>query len=154
MRRRSAAWVPLLVFVAGQILVAQRGAGRPQGARDIRVTPFRRRRGRAAWTIAWQGTDNADGINRHRRWRSSVRAGTAGQVSKLDANDRVSVFLEILRALALSVDAGGRIIAVQRIPARSRRAPDPVCGADRCRLPDGRNAGRSRTTSATSRSGG
>jgi gluconolactonase len=128
MRRRSAASVPLLLFVAGQILVAQRGAGQPQGARDIRVTaiPGVVAAG-AAWTIAWQGTDNADGIVGTADGGLLFAQEQPSQVSKLDANDRVSVFLRDTHgAGALTVDAGGRIIAVERTCTDpGRRAPDP-----------------------------
>jgi gluconolactonase len=117
-----------LLFVAGQILVAQRGAGQPQGARDVRVTaiPGVVAAG-AAWTIAWQGADNADGIVGTADGGLLFAQEQPSQVSKLDANDRVSVFLRDTHgAGALTVDAGGRIIAVERTCTDpGRRAPDP-----------------------------
>ena len=80
----------------------------------------------AAWTLAWQGTDNADGL---------VGTGDGGllfaqeqpnQISKLDRSDRVSVFLRDTHGTgALSIDSRGRIIAVERTctdPGRSAAA--------------------------------
>jgi len=128
MRRRPAVSVPLLLFVAGQILVAQRGAGQPQGARDVRVTaiPGVVAAG-ASWTIAWQGTDNADGIVGTADGGLLFAQEQPSRVSKLDANDRVSVYLRDTHgAGALTIDAGGRIIAVERTCTDpGRRAPDP-----------------------------
>jgi gluconolactonase len=128
MRRRSAVWVPLFLFVAGQILAAQRGAGQPQGVRDVRVTaiPGVVAAG-AAWTVAWQGADNADGIVGTPDGGLLFAQEQPSQVSKLDTNDRVSVFLRDTHgAGALTVDAGGRIIAVERTCTDpGRRAPNP-----------------------------
>ncbi len=117
-----------MLFVAGQILAAQRGAGQPQGVRDVRVTaiPGVVAAG-AAWTIAWQGADNADGIVGTADGGLLFAQEQPSQVSKLDANDRVSVFLRDTHgAGALTVDAGGRIIAVERTCTDpGRRAPNP-----------------------------
>ena len=50
-------------IVLGHVVVAQRGGGQPQGAREVAVTEIP---GVVAagvtWTLAWQGTDNADGL--------------------------------------------------------------------------------------------
>src|SRR5882757_5158804 len=68
----------------------------------------------ATWTVAWQGTDNADGI-----------AGTAdggllfaqeqpSRISKLDSRDKVSIYLEDTHgAGAIAIDSRGRILAVE-----------------------------------------
>jgi gluconolactonase len=120
----------LIVALAATATAAQqRGGGQPQPAREVAVTaiPGVVAAG-ASWTIAWQGTDNADGI---------VGTGDGGvlfaqeqpnQISKLDRNDRVSIVLRDTHgAGALSVDARGRIIAVERTctdPGRSAAA-DP-----------------------------
>jgi len=106
---------------------AQRGTAQPQGAREVTVAaiPGVVAAG-AKWTLAWQGTNNADGI---------VGTGDGGllfaqeqpsQVSKLDKDDHVSVFLRDTHGTgALSVDAKGRIVAVERTctdPGRSASA--------------------------------
>jgi gluconolactonase len=128
MRRRSLALVPLLLFVVSPIAVAQRGAGQPAGVRDVRVTPIPGVvAGGATWTIAWQGTDNADGIVGTADGGLLFAQEQPSQVSKLDANDRVSVFLRDTHgAGALTVDPAGRMIAVERTCTDpGRRAPDP-----------------------------
>jgi gluconolactonase len=87
-----------------------------QGMRDVTVTgiPGVIAAG-AKWTAAWQGPDNADGI-----------AGTAdggllfaqeqpSRISKLDAHDKASVFLEDTHgAGAVAIDSQGRMLAVER----------------------------------------
>jgi gluconolactonase len=126
MRRLSAVSVSLLLFVVSQIVVAQRGAGQPQGARDVRVhaIPGVVADG-AAWTIAWQGTDNADGIVGTADGGLLFAQEQPSQVSRLDANDQVSVFLRDTHgAGALAIDAAGRILAVERTCTDpGRRAP-------------------------------
>ncbi len=96
--------------------------------RDVRVTaiPGVVAAG-AAWTVAWQGADNADGIVGTPDGGLLFAQEQPSQVSKLDANDRVSVFLRDTHgAGALTVDAGGRIIAVERTCTDpGRRAPNP-----------------------------
>src|SRR5262245_14034623 len=93
MRTRFLPTVALLLFGLAGIVAGQRG-GRPQGAREVRVAgiPNVVAEG-ATWSIAWQGTDNADGIV------GSVDGGLLfaqeqpNQISKLDVNDRVTVAL-------------------------------------------------------------
>jgi len=119
--------VALLIAVAlCHAVAAQRGGGAPQGAREVMVTkiPGVVAAG-AKWTLAWQGTDNADGI-----------AGTAdggllfaqeqpNRISKLDRNDRVSVYLENTHgAGAIALDAKGRVMAVERTCTDPGRQPD------------------------------
>jgi gluconolactonase len=120
--------LPLLLFVFSPIAVAQRGAGQPPGVRDVRVTaiPGVVAAG-APWTIAWQGTDNADGIVGTADDGLLFAQEQPSQISKLDANDRASVFLRDTHgAGALTVDRAGRIIAVERTCTDpGRRAPDP-----------------------------
>jgi gluconolactonase len=127
MRRLTLAAVPLVLSVLAGAAVAQRGGG-PQGVRDARVTaiPGVIAAG-ATWTIAWQGTDNADGIVGMADGGLLFAQEQPSQISRLDVNDRVSVFLQDTHgAGALSVDAGGRIIAVERTCTDpGRRASDP-----------------------------
>jgi gluconolactonase len=127
MRWRSLSAVLLLFVVLARIVVAQRG-GEPQRARDVRVTsiPGVVAAG-AMWTIAWQGTDNADGIVGTTDGGLLFAQEQPGQISKLDASGRGSVFLRDTHgAGALSIDAAGRILAVERTCTDpGRRAPDP-----------------------------
>ena len=126
-RRQAAVAAALSALGFGPLAAQDRGAAPPQGAREATVTaiPGVIAAG-ARWTLAWQGTDNADGI---------VGTGDGGllfaqeqpnQISKLDRNDRVSVFLRDTHGTgALSVDAAGRIFAVERTctdPGRSAAA--------------------------------
>jgi len=108
------------------IAVAQRG--QPPGLREAHVTSIPGVvAGGAAWTIAWQGTDNADGIVGTSDGGLLFAQEQPSRVSKLDVNDRVSVFLRDTHGTgALSVDARGRIIAVERTCTDpGRRAADP-----------------------------
>jgi gluconolactonase len=111
-----------------------RGAAQLQGAREVTVAeiPGVIAAG-AKWTLAWQGTDNADGIVGTDDGGLLFAQEQPSQVSKLDQDDHVSVFLRDTHgAGALSVDANGRILAVERTctdPGRQGR------GAARCDEP-------------------
>jgi gluconolactonase len=114
--------------IAGAAAAAQqRGGGQPQPARDVTVTaiPGVVAAG-AAWAVAWQGADNADGIVGTDDGGLLFAQEQPNQISKLDRNDRVSVWLtETHGTGALTVDARGRILAVQRTctdPGRSAAA--------------------------------
>jgi gluconolactonase len=116
-----------LILVLARIVTTQRGGG-PQGAREVQVTaiPDVVAAG-AIWTIAWQGTDNADGIVGTADGGLLFAQEQPNQVSKLDVRDRVSVFLRDTHgAGALTIDEAGRVIAVERTCTDpGRRAPDP-----------------------------
>jgi gluconolactonase len=107
----------LSVGVAAQ----QRGGGgrgfeQPQGAREVAVTaiPGVVAAG-AQWTLAWQGADNADGIIGSSDGGLLFAQEQPNRISKLDRNDKVSVFLEDTHGTgALSMDAKGRLLAVER----------------------------------------
>lgn len=81
----------------------------------------------AAWTLAWSGTDNADGLVGTTDGGLLFAQEQPHRVSKLDLNNRVSVVVENTRgAGSLAVDARGRILAVQRTCTDpGRRAPTP-----------------------------
>ena len=88
----------------------------PQGAREVAVTEIA---GVVAagtkWTLAWQGTDNADGIVGTADGGLLFAQEQPNRISKLDANDKVTSYLEDTHgAGALSIDASGRILAVLR----------------------------------------
>ena len=108
-------------------LAQQRGGAQPQGVREATVTeiPGVVAAG-AKWTLAWQGTNNADGIVGTKDGGLLFAQEQPSQVSKLDKNDRLSVFLRDTHGTgALSVDAKGRIVAVERTctdPGRSAAA--------------------------------
>ena len=94
----------------------QRGAAQPQGVREVTVTeiPGLVSAG-AKWHLAWQGTDNADGIIGTADGGVLFAQEQPNQVSKLDKNDRFSVFLKDTHGTgSLTIDSKGRIIAVER----------------------------------------
>ena len=69
----------------------------------------------AKWTLAWQGTDNADGLIGTADGGLLFAQEQPNRISKLDSADKVSVFLEDTHGTgALAIDATGRIVAVQR----------------------------------------
>jgi gluconolactonase len=106
---------------------AQRGAAQPPGTREVTVAaiPGVVAAG-AKWTVAWQGTNNADGIVGTEDGGLLFAQEQPSQVSKLDTDDHVSVFLRDTHGTgALSVDTRGRILAVERTctdPGRSAAA--------------------------------
>jgi gluconolactonase len=121
----------LAVLVALAPLAAQRGGGNLQPPRDVRVLEIPGVvAGGASWTVAWQGTDNADGI---------VGTGDGGllfaqeqprRISKLDVANRVSVVIENTRgAGSVAIDSRERILAVERT------CTDPGGQPDQCREP-------------------
>jgi gluconolactonase len=120
-----------VVFVAWSHGVEGQPVGAaPQGAREVTVTgiPGVVAAG-AKWTLVWQGTDNADGIVGTAAGGLLFAQEQPSQVSTLDKDDHVSVFLRDTHgAGALSVDANGRILAVERTctdPGRQGRGAPP-----------------------------
>ncbi len=90
--------------------------GLSQVLREVRVTeiPGVVMAG-AKWTLAWSGTDNADGIVGTADGGLIFAQEQPNQVSKLDKDDRVSVLLKDTHgAGSLSMDSKGRILAVLR----------------------------------------
>jgi len=105
--------------------------GQPQGVREVTVTeiPGVVAAG-AKWTLAWQGTDNADGIVGTADGGLLFAQEQPNRVSKLDQNDKVSVFLEDTHGTgALTIDSHGRILAVERT------CTDPGGRPAQCREP-------------------
>ena len=110
------------ILALSAVLAAQetrgggRGFGQPEGARQVTVTaiPGVVAQG-AQWTLAWQGTDNADGIIASSDGGLLFAQEQPNRISKLDNNDKAAVFQENTHgAGALSIDAKGRLRAVQR----------------------------------------
>src|SRR5579863_1921150 len=99
--------------------------GQPQGVRQVTVTEIPRVVAAGAkWTIAWQGTDNADGIVGTADGGLLFAQEQPNRVSKLDKNDKVSVFLEDTHGTgALTIDSKGRILAAERTCTDPGRQP-------------------------------
>ena len=69
----------------------------------------------ARWTLAWQGTDNADGLVGTADGGLLFAQEQPRRVSKLDPNDLKSVYVENTRgAGSVGIDSKGRILAAQR----------------------------------------
>jgi len=95
---------------------AQRGGGTAGALREVTVTeiPGVVAAG-AAWKLVWQGTDNADGIVGSKDGGLLFAQEQPNRISKLDKNDKLSVYLEETHGTgALTVDSKGRILAVER----------------------------------------
>jgi gluconolactonase len=110
----------------------QRGGGRKQGfpqpepAREVTVQeiPGVVAAG-AKWVLAWQGTDNADGIIGTSDGGLLFAQEQPSSVSKLDRNDKVAVFLENTHGTgALAIDSKGRVLGVERTCTDPGGKPD------------------------------
>jgi gluconolactonase len=105
--------------LAVHVIAAQRGGGRQGGSpgvRDVTATaiPGVVAAG-ASWKLAWQGTDNADGIVGSDDGGILFAQEQPNQISRLDRDDRASVFLKGTHgAGSLTMDSRGRLIAVER----------------------------------------
>src|SRR3982074_1759938 len=107
--------IAIVLVTATAVAAQQRGRG-PEGRRDVSVAgiPGVVAAG-PAWTLAWQGTDNADGLVGTADGGLLFAQEQPNQISKLDAGDRVSVFLSETHGTgAVSIDSRDRIIAVER----------------------------------------
>src|SRR5689334_12149376 len=125
----------LLVFAAVfEYLGAQPRTGQfeqPQGAREVTVQEIAGVVSAGAkWTLAWQGTDNADGIIGTSDGGLLFAQEQPSRVSKLDRNGKVSVFLENTHGTgALAIDSKGRILGAERT------CTDPGGKPDQCAEP-------------------
>jgi len=104
---------------------AQRG-GATQGAREVHVTAIA---GVVAegvtWRVAWQGTDNADGIVGTADGGLLFAQEQPRRISKLDAMDRVSVVLSETHGVgSIAIDSKGRILGVERTCTDPGGRPD------------------------------
>jgi len=105
----------VLLSLLATTLAAQRG-GAAQGARAVTVTaiPDVVAAG-ATWSIAWQGTDNADGLVGTPDGGLLFAQEQPRRISKLDVMDRASVFLSDTHGVgSIGIDSKGRVIAVER----------------------------------------
>jgi gluconolactonase len=123
---RSLIRITLATCFFSASLVAQ--TQQPSPAREVKVPgiPGIVAAG-AEWTIAWQGTDNADGIVSAPDGGLLFAQEQPSRISKLDRTDGLSVFLEDTHGTgALAIDAKGRVLAVERT------CTDPGRQAARC----------------------
>lgn len=134
---RATAWVAAVVLAGSAAALAQRGAlepgarpgpAPPQGAREVTVAGIAGVvAAGAAWTLVWQGTDNADGLVGTSDGGILFAQEQPRRVSKLNRNDRPSVLLTNTHgAGSVAIDARGRILAVERTctdPGRPASAP-------------------------------
>jgi gluconolactonase len=78
----------------------------------------------AKWTLAWQGTDNADGIVGTSDGGLLFAQEQPNRISKLDKNDKVSAYLEDTHGTgAIAIDSKGRILVVERTCTDPGRQP-------------------------------
>ena len=122
--------VGALLFSIADPLPAQRG-GQPQGARAVTITAIPGVvAANSRWLLAWQGTNNADGIVGTDDGGLLFAQEQPNRISKLDANDKVSVAIEDTHGTgAIAIDAKGRVLAVQRT------CTDPGGKPDQCAEP-------------------
>jgi gluconolactonase len=114
-------------------VIAQRQGNFPQppGAKEVTVTeiPGVVAAG-ATWQLAWQGTDNADGLTGTADGGILFAQEQPSQVSKIDKNGKVSVFLKDTHGTgAVAIDSKGRILGVERT------CTDPGGHPDQCTEP-------------------
>jgi gluconolactonase len=120
----KAIFIAICIFSASMIAMAQ--------LREVSVTeiPDVVAAG-ARWTVAWQGTDNADGIVGTADGGLLFAQEQPNQVSKLDRNDHVSVFIKDTHgAGSLSMDSDNRVIAALRTctdPGNANRGITSPC---------------------------
>lgn len=112
--------------MASAPLAAQQVASQLPPARDVSVAAIP---GVVAagqkWAIAWQGTDNADGLVGASDGSLLFAQEQPNRVGRIDANDRLSVLLQDTHgAGSLAVDRQGRILAVQRTCTDPGGKPD------------------------------
>lgn len=122
---KSKASVTVLVLILGPLIAQRQGFPQPEGAREVTVReiPGVVAAG-AMWTIAWQGTDNADGIVGTTDGGLLFAQEQPSRVGKLSRDDKLSVYLENTHgAGALAIDSQGRILAVERTCTDPGRQP-------------------------------
>src|SRR5687768_6473504 len=115
MQAGSGLVIGALLISSAAPLAAQRG-GQPQAAREVTIAAIPGLvSANSRWTLAWQGTDNADGIVGTDDGGLLFAQEQPNRISKLDRSDRVSVFVQNTRGTgSVSLDAKGRLVAAQR----------------------------------------
>jgi len=124
MQAGSGLVIGALLISSAAPLAAQRG-GQPQAAREVTIAAIPGLvSANSRWVLAWQGTDNADGIVGTEDGGLLFAQEQPNRISKLDANDKVSVALEDTHGSgAIAIDARGRVLAVQRTCTDPGRQP-------------------------------
>jgi len=114
MKVHASSIAAVLLFLLTASTAAQRGAG--PGARDVAVTAIPGVvAAAAAWSVAWQGTDNADGLVGTADGGVLFAQEQPRRISKLDVMDGVSVFLTDTHGVgSIGIDSKGRIVGVER----------------------------------------
>jgi gluconolactonase len=114
----------LIALVTVPFSAQQRGRG-PDGVRDVSVLAISGVvASDAAWTIAWQGPDNADGLVGTDEGGLLFAQEQPNRISRLDTGNRASVFLSDTHGTgALSIDSRGRLIGVERTCTDPGRSP-------------------------------
>jgi gluconolactonase len=120
-----ASTIALLLLSLATGALAQRGGG-PQGERQVKVTAIAGVVADGAmWKVAWQGTDNADGIVGTADGGLLFAQEQPRRISKLDARDRVTVAVAETHGVgSIAVDSKGRILAVERTCTDPGGRPD------------------------------
>jgi gluconolactonase len=105
----------LLVATLPFSAAAQRG-GQRQGAREVTVSAISGVvAANSRWMLAWQGTDNADGIVGTADGSLLFAQEQPNRIRQLRPSDDTSVLIEDTHgAGAIAIDANGRVLAVQR----------------------------------------
>ncbi len=82
----------------------------------------------AKWQRVWQGTDNADGIAGTSDGGLLFAQEQPSVIRKLDRNDKDSVYVRDTHGTgSVTIDAQGRVIAVQRTCTDPGRPANPSC---------------------------
>jgi gluconolactonase len=104
------------MFGLGRSLSAFQRGGTAQGPREVAVTAITDVVAEGAlWQVAWQGTDNADGIVGTADGGLLFAQEQPRRISKLDAMDRMSVVLSQTHGVgSLAIDSRERILGVER----------------------------------------
>ncbi len=110
---------PTLVIGALLVALASPAAaqrGQPQGARAVTVAAIPGVvAANSRWLLAWQGTDNADGIVGTEDGGLLFAQEQPNRISKLNPDDKVSVAIEDTHGTgAVAIDQKGRVLAAQR----------------------------------------
>ncbi len=132
--RQATGWLAGAALAAALAAAAQPGRQRfpqPEPARAVIVKEIPGVVAAASpWILAWQGTDNADGIIGTADGGLLFAQEQPSRIRKLDPSDHVSVFLEDTHGTgALAMDSGGRLLGVERT------CTDPGGEPDRCTEP-------------------
>jgi gluconolactonase len=120
-----ASTIALVLLSLPTCALAQRGGG-PEGERAVKVTAIAGVVAEGAtWKVAWQGTDNADGIVGTADGGLLFAQEQPRRISKLDVMDRVTVALSETHGVgSIAIDSKGRILGVERTCTDPGGRPD------------------------------